>query len=94
MEGGIFFTAEILNKIAQIPGRGHTFTPMKNILFASLTVIALLAASGCKEKTPAEKAADAIDKSYDKTKDAVKDGAKKTGDAIEKAGEKVKDAVK
>ena len=90
-----------MNGIALHFDRCNTFTRMKNLLFASLMVLALLAAGGCKEKTPAEKAADAIDKTFNKAKDgvkdgvdAVKDGAKKAGEAVEKAGEKVKETVK
>jgi len=66
---------------------------MKNVL--PLLLVAVIAfVAGCKEKTPAEKAKDAVKDGAE----AVKDGAKKTGEAIkdgaEKVGEKAKEVVK
>jgi hypothetical protein len=69
---------------------------MKNklIILSLLAGLAFAAASGCKEKTPAQKAADGIDKAYQNTKEAVKDGAEAVKDGAEKVADKTKEAVK
>ena len=54
---------------------------------AMLMLLAALSLAGCKEKTPAEKAADAV-------KDGAKEAGEKVGEAAEKAGDAVKDATK
>src|SRR5262245_55147444 len=58
------------------------------------TVIALSLVTGCKEKTPTEKATEKVETTADKTANAVKDGAKKVTDGAEKAYDKTKEAVK
>jgi hypothetical protein len=67
---------------------------MKTNILAALAIAALVGVAGCKEKTTAEKAGDAVKDAAEKTGDAVEKGAKKTGEALEKAGDKVKDAAK
>jgi outer membrane lipoprotein-sorting protein len=66
---------------------------MKTCWFCA-ALAAVLALSACKEKSPSEKAADAMKDGAE----AVKDGAKKTGEKVsegaEKAADKVKDATK
>src|SRR4051812_13310894 len=66
----------------------------KSSFGAFALAITLIAASGCKEKSPAEKAGEKIDKAVENTKDATKKGVEKVGDAAEKAGDKVKDATR
>ncbi|HTH46324.1 MAG TPA: YtxH domain-containing protein [Candidatus Limnocylindria bacterium] len=70
---------------------------MKTLLKLSATLIAILSlgvlATGCKEKTPMEKAGDDIKKAAESTADAAKDAAAKTADAAKDGAKKVEDAV-
>lgn len=65
-------------------------------LLATFTAILSLGvlATGCKEKTPAEKAGDDIKKAAESVGDAAKDAANKTADAAKDTAKKVEDAVK
>ena len=54
------------------------------LLLASL-LAGGLALAGCKEKSPAEKAGEAIGDAAEKAADATKDAAEKVGDAIKDA---------
>ena len=56
---------------------------LKISLIIPALALALVGASGCKEKGPMEKAGEKVDKA-----------AEKTGDAIKKEADKAKDATK
>ena len=69
-----------------------------------LTGASLVLSVGCKEKTPTEKAIDAVKDSvkkvgesaemaYDKTKDAVKSGTQAVSDGVKKGVEKTGEAI-
>ena len=60
-------------------------------MFAALTSSALLA--GCEKKTPADKAADSINRAGDKIGDAADKVGDKTKDAANKVGDKASDAA-
>ncbi len=62
---------------------------MKTILLLSIALLpAVTAVSSCREKGPAEKAGENVDKTVDKIKDAVDPKG-----PVEKAGEKVDKAL-
>ena len=71
---------------------------MKSLTKLFATLVAILAlgvvATGCKEKTPMEKAGDDMKKAAESTADAAKDAAQKTADAAKDAAKKAEDAVK
>ena len=71
---------------------------MKTLIKLSATLAVILSlgvvASGCKEKSPMEKAGDDIKKAAESTADAAKDAAQKTADAAKEAAKKAEDAVK
>ncbi len=58
-------------------------------IVALAALFSLVGLTGCEEKTPTEKAGDAVEKAGDK----VEDAADKAGDAVEDAGDKVKDGT-
>lgn len=58
-------------------------------LLAAIFALGLLA-TGCKEKTPEEKAADAMSDAAKKTGDAAKDASKAAEDAAKKAQDAMK----
>ena len=67
----------------------------RKINFAMLTLLALAAlASGCKEKTEAQKIEEKARTSAEKAGDAIKDAANKTGEAIKETAEKTWDATR
>ena len=61
--------------------------PMKNILIATFCLMPLATMTSCKEKGPAEKVGDKIDKVGEDIKDAVdpKGPAEKAGEKVDKA---------
>jgi len=54
---------------------------LKISLMIPLFALLLMAATGCKEKGPMEKAGEKVDKAAEKTGDAIKEGADKVKDA-------------
>ncbi|MGV3772962.1 MAG: hypothetical protein ACO1QB_08675 [Verrucomicrobiales bacterium] len=62
-------------------------------VIATLLAVGSLTLVGCKEKGPMEQAGENIDKAFENTKEATKEGVEKVGEAAEKAGDKVKDAT-
>ena len=80
--------------------RGGRSSPIERRMLISraLTVVALAIAvtagmPGCREKGPAEKAGEQVDKAADKLKDAIDDDgpAEKAGKAIDDAVDDLKD---
>ncbi len=66
-----------------------SFGHMKTTLLLSLCLFPLVASvSSCREKAPAEKAGESVDKAVEKVKDAVDPKG-----PLEKAGEKVDKAL-
>ena len=56
---------------------------IKNVVCV-FTILGVLAITGCKEKGPAEKAGESLDKAVEKTGDAAKDAGKAAKDAVNK----------
>ena len=54
---------------------------LKISLLIPVVALLMVAASGCKEKGPMEKAGEKVDKAAEKTGDAIKEGADKVKDA-------------
>ena len=54
---------------------------LKVVLMIPALALVLVAASGCKEKGPMEKAGEKVDKAAEKAGDAIKEGADKVKDA-------------
>jgi hypothetical protein len=73
--------------------RARKNQPMKRYLLIAVTIVAALAPTGCKEKTPSEEAADSLQRAAEKTGEAMKDAAEKTGEAVKEGAEKAADKV-
>jgi predicted small lipoprotein YifL len=66
----------------------------KGAVIVLLAAASLLTLPACREKGPAEKAGEEIDKSVEKAKEKTEEAADKVGDAAKDAANKVEDAAK
>jgi hypothetical protein len=66
---------------------------MKNYLLLAVTMLAAVAFTACKEKTPTEEAADSLQRAAEKTGEAMKETAEKTGQAVKEGAEKAAEIV-
>lgn len=70
------------------------YMKLTRLILCPFAIAGLVLFSGCKEKSPIEKAGDKLKNTTGKATDTVTDGIKAVGDGAQKAYDTTKDAVK